>query len=204
MAFIYKIVNSLNNKIYIGKTEKENPNDRFKQHLLDSNKTYKNKRPLYDAIKKYGKHNFTFDVLEKTENASDREKFYIDFYDAYKNGYNATPGGDGRPYVTNYEEIIEYFNSGDFSLVDVANHFNIHRDTVRTILKKFKIDYNKFKRRRLKVYKFLKDGTFVESFDDCRSAAISLGNIKLNSHISECCKNKRNSASGFIWKYSMD
>lgn len=203
MGFIYKITNSINNKVYIGKTEKENPNDRFKQHLCDSGKIYKNIRPLYSAIKKYGKHNFNFEILEETENASDREKFYIDFYNSYKNGYNATIGGDGRQYITNQKEIIEYFNSNNFLLIDVANHFNIHPQTLKTILDKFKIDYNKFGRRKLKVYKFLKDGTFVESFNDCRSAAISIGNIKLNSHISECCKNKRKTASGFIWKYHM-
>lgn len=33
MGYIYKISNKINSKIYIGKTEEIDPNDRWKQHL---------------------------------------------------------------------------------------------------------------------------------------------------------------------------
>lgn len=54
MAFIYKITNLVNGKVYIGKTE-ETIEKRFRQHLSESNKDRCKNRPLYRAIRKYGK-----------------------------------------------------------------------------------------------------------------------------------------------------
>lgn len=41
MAYIYKITNKLNGKSYIGKTELNNPIDRYKEHIADSKKEMK-------------------------------------------------------------------------------------------------------------------------------------------------------------------
>ena len=38
MAYIYKITNQINGKSYIGKTEKINPHERFKEHLRECKK----------------------------------------------------------------------------------------------------------------------------------------------------------------------
>ena len=56
MAFIYKIINDINQKIYIGKT-KSSIQTRFKQHLY-SVTHHKSKSMLYDAMNKYGADNF--------------------------------------------------------------------------------------------------------------------------------------------------
>jgi hypothetical protein len=55
MAFIYKIINDINDKVYIGKTVKT-IKVRWQQHLLQErkNKTQANKRALYSAMNKYG------------------------------------------------------------------------------------------------------------------------------------------------------
>ena len=52
MGYIYKIVNNVNDKLYIGQTNLVNPVERFKQHIKDMNKRTTEKRPLYNAIKK--------------------------------------------------------------------------------------------------------------------------------------------------------
>ena len=63
MAFIYKITNNINNKIYVGKTE-YSIEKRFKEHCNDAFKERCEKRPLYSAIRKYGVENFTFEVVQ--------------------------------------------------------------------------------------------------------------------------------------------
>ena len=59
--YIYKILNKLNNKAYIGITT--NIQSRFKYHKTRYNKTNKKEfveKPLYRAFRKYGIDNFEF------------------------------------------------------------------------------------------------------------------------------------------------
>lgn len=94
-GYIYKIVNNVNGKLYIGKTTK-NIEERFQQHLQDSNKcTY-----LKHAIKKYGKERFSIEAIfacfdEESLNTS--EQFFIEFFRTMNHsfGYNLRGGGAG-------------------------------------------------------------------------------------------------------------
>ena len=56
MGFIYKITNKINGKMYIGKTEYDNPIKRWKRHIEDSKRNTDKHRPLYNAINKYFKY----------------------------------------------------------------------------------------------------------------------------------------------------
>lgn len=76
MGYIYKITNDINNKIYIGLTNLQNPVDRWKKHLQDYKKaTLYSKRPLYEAMQKYGIQHFSFQIIEETDNTAEREKY---------------------------------------------------------------------------------------------------------------------------------
>ena len=95
MAFIYKIKNNLNQKFYIGFTNQKNPKWRFNQHLSTARSQKKNNQPIIRAIRKYGKENFSFEILLEGE-----EKFLLDVEEARLIGelrpeYNATLGGEG-------------------------------------------------------------------------------------------------------------
>lgn len=70
---IYKITNKLNGKIYIGQSV--NPFNRFKQHCYNKQgSSYKSL--INEAINKYGKENFLFEILElDIENYNEREKY---------------------------------------------------------------------------------------------------------------------------------
>ena len=115
MAYIYKITNCVNDKIYIGKTYL-NPDQRFKQHCNESKKSEKKNRPLYSAMNKYGVENFSIEQIEQVKNdeiASEREQFWIEKLRTYIgfsdcNGYNATLGGDSKRYY-NYTEIAKKY-----------------------------------------------------------------------------------------------
>lgn len=64
MAYIYKITNKINGKVYIGKTL-NSIQKRWREHLIDSKKRRCEKRPLYSAINKYGEENFEIEQIEE-------------------------------------------------------------------------------------------------------------------------------------------
>lgn len=91
--YVYKIVNNVNGKMYIGITARS-IELRYDQHLY-SKKEY----PLYRAFDKYGRDNFTIELLdccETREEATSLEKYYIKLYNSTngKFGYNQTAGGE--------------------------------------------------------------------------------------------------------------
>ena len=88
--YIYIITNTLDGKIYIGKHSTNDLSDGY----LGSGIHIKR------AIKKYGKENFTKEILAYTDTKDSLnwlEKYYIRKYKAQnpKIGYNLTAGGDG-------------------------------------------------------------------------------------------------------------
>ena len=98
---IYRHINKINNKSYIGLTKQE-PTKRW-QNGLGYNLT----QPLFfNAIKKYGWENFDHEILESNissfEEAASREIFWIDTFHTWVKdpnclGYNLTRGGEGTP-----------------------------------------------------------------------------------------------------------
>ena len=94
MAHIYKITNILNDKGYVGRTEKD-PQERFKGHLYAARTG--GPMVISRAIRKYGVENFKFEVLEECsiEDQYIRESQLIEKYDTFRNGYNSSLGGEG-------------------------------------------------------------------------------------------------------------
>lgn len=85
---IYKITNLINGKIYIGKEKGNNPSYLGSGLLIQC------------SIKKYGKENFTKEIIEECEDIihlNAREKFWILYYNSRdkKIGYNIHEGGHG-------------------------------------------------------------------------------------------------------------
>lgn len=74
MAYIYKITNKINGKVYIGKTI-HSIETRWNQHIYESKKQRYECRPLYDAFNKYGIENFTIEEIDRcsANDASDYE-----------------------------------------------------------------------------------------------------------------------------------
>ena len=93
---IYLIINQINGHKYVGQSI--NIKIRFQRHHLCD---YKNKNSsvykikLYQAFRKYGIENFEVRILEycETELLDEREKYWIKYFDTFKNGYNSTEGG---------------------------------------------------------------------------------------------------------------
>lgn len=96
MIGIYKITNKLNGHSYIGLST--HVEDRWKYHQDPYNWQRENRKTLYQAIIKYGIENFEFSILEEcsAEELSEKEMYYIDYFDTYYNGYNMTKGGESN------------------------------------------------------------------------------------------------------------
>lgn len=96
MIGIYIYINKINNKKYIG----QSINILRRKYMHEYNAFNKNtgeyNSKFHKALRKYGINNFTFTIIEECEKEklSEREKYWINFYDSFKNGYNSTPGGE--------------------------------------------------------------------------------------------------------------
>jgi len=86
---IYKIENLVNHKIYIGQSiEIER---RWQKHL-NANDDFL----IHKALRKYGKENFSFTILEECnkEELNEKENYWITYYNCIiPNGYNMINGG---------------------------------------------------------------------------------------------------------------
>lgn len=141
---IYKITNKLNGKIYIGQTVKS-LEKRFQKHCWETteNDKYHLNMAIKKAIRKYGKENFTIELIEEveTDKLDEREVYWISFYDSYNKGYNCTLGGQNgatRKCSLNWtqeNEVIEAKYLG-FSSKEIGEVYGIDRSTVHNIFKR--------------------------------------------------------------------
>jgi group I intron endonuclease len=92
--YIYKTTNLINNKVYIGKSEKEFDGTYYGSGII-----------LQKAIKKYGKSNFIVDIIENCNNITElntREKYWIKYYSS--NSYNLAEGGTGGNTIKHFSD----------------------------------------------------------------------------------------------------
>ena len=109
-GIIYKIENKITHEIYIGQTThprgfngrydfKGNGIERVYKHLLGNEaRGERHNQHLRRSIKKFGFDIFevteVFDTAETLEELNEKESYYINLFDSYKNGYNQSFGGD--------------------------------------------------------------------------------------------------------------
>lgn len=94
---VYKHTNKINGKCYIGITNQRYVRCRWGKD--GHGYSQYGQKKFWNAIKKYGWDNFAHEIIEKNiatpQEANEREKYWIKYYDSFKNGYNATEGGSG-------------------------------------------------------------------------------------------------------------
>ena len=150
-GFIYKITNKVNGKSYIGQTI-QNVKERFYQHCAIKCSQAVLNMAIHRAINKYGKSNFTIEVIEEVEstNLNDRERYWIKYYNSYNNGYNSTKGGQDKIKMfknLDAESIIKEYKSGK-SLREIGRNFKVDKQTIKDLLVR-----NNIKLRTTRTYK---------------------------------------------------
>lgn len=142
MAFIYKITNLINGKIYIGLTTRI-VETRWKEHLRGS-------QEIDNAIVEYGKDNFIIETIEECseEEVDDREIYWIKYYNSYNDGYNRTLGGrDNTMIMTdNVQQVFDLWNAGlTLNKIQQQTHLNI--ETIRGYLNKNGVSHKDIRER---------------------------------------------------------
>lgn len=95
---IYKITNTVNNKVYIGQTTRS-LEERIEDYRKDT-RYRPNSRPIIRAMAKYGFSKFSFSILEDNiqtkEEMDQKERMYIQQFHSLtnENGYNIELGGN--------------------------------------------------------------------------------------------------------------
>lgn len=136
MITIYKIINTVNNKVYIGSTK--HFKRRISEHKWAAENFYKYKRYdfiLYNAMNKHGWHNFKFEIIDTCCSPpiirNDLENYWIDFYSTLDRrfGYNMRTADNkcvafetskkqsisqkGRKYTPEQREAASIRNTGE-------------------------------------------------------------------------------------------
>ena len=225
---IYKITNQINGHYYIGQSV--DIKNRFRSHIHSGiNLTDKDHNtPIHLAIYKYGKDNFSFEILEECnrEDLDEKEIYWIDKLQATKNGnYNILKGGQDRQTFDN-KPVELYDLQGNYiktipSATQVAEGLQVARSTIYQVLHK--------QRPTCKNYqmKYSEDlSTIIKPFISRQGGAKQIAQIDIDtntilhiynsiaeasrltkidsSSISKVCKNKLKSCGGFKWKYLSD
>jgi len=142
--FCYRIVNNINKKEYIGITA--DFERRMKQH-----KNQKSNSLIHNAILKYGKENFTYEILASELSIEEAEKMEIDLIKKRNtlapNGYNLAKGGlhggskikitdEQVAYIKNNRNLPLYVLYDEFSdLISYGYFKEIYKNNVRPDIK---------------------------------------------------------------------
>lgn len=207
MGSIYKITNNINQKIYIGYTT-QSIAKRMRQHRNDD---IKHDTVLGRAISKYGWGNFSYEIVEESDDKNkllDLEVYYISHYDSLiPNGYNMTKGGEKlfgehNPFYgkTHSEETRRTLSERGKTLVGDKNPFygKKHREETKQKISKAnskKVVRLNENREILEVY-----SSGVRAGEWCREQGLTKGKTPQSDIFKRCKDGKK--AFGYYWEYS--
>lgn len=227
MGFIYKIVNNINGKIYVGQTTKTLLEERFKEHR----KPTSNCRYLLNAFKKYGIYNFEFIMIRNCLNyeLNALEIMNISLHKSLvPNGYNLRQGGIGggkhneetkkkisetlkgrtdikrgccvgRHHTEETKNKISEALKGTHCTEETKKKMSVNM-TGKHHTKESKNKMRLSNKTQIPVNQYNLDGIFVKQFASVSEASRQT-NITRTS-IGKCCNNIRKTAGGSVWNHS--
>ena len=204
MAVVYLIKNLINNKVYVGKTEKS-IKERWLRHVNDSRKQWLD-RPLYNDFRKYGLDAFVLEVIEECDDefGDERERYWIEKYDSFNNGYNLTLGGPGKS-VCDYDLVLALYKQG-YGVKAIARKTGYDHSTINRILELFginsemRIQHGKEVLQKSVVQIDAITCEVIREFPSLQEACAFLGK-QSSGHIPDVCNGKRKTAYGYKWAY---
>ena len=95
--YIYRIINTVNNKIYVGQTVQKNPKMRWYDHCARTKKGQDNH--LYNSMRKYGIDTFKWEVIDiatSLEDLNSKEEHWLAHYRQTTECYNIREAGGNK------------------------------------------------------------------------------------------------------------
>lgn len=195
---VYMII-SPNGKRYIGMTMRK------VEYRWGHGRGYMNNEPFAKDIEKYGWDNFVKTVLFTgltEKEASEKEQHLIKLYETQnpQKGYNREMGGINYKMCAQTKEKIRISHLGQVRDAEYRRHISESKKGIKNGM------FGKYDGQNpnaTKVIAIKGDNEF--SFDSisaaCREFKLSKNAFK---NVSACCKGKRKTAYGYIWRYAND
>lgn len=216
MTIVYTVTNQISGKQYVGIT-RQKLSTRWIQHCHGQASCM----PIVRAIKKYGRDNFEISVLEECADGvlGEREQHWIAKLDTFKNGYNATEGGDGGikgwKHTEDAKQRMSKARMGNKNHNYGKNWFVGHTEESKRKIsqansgnkngmygKKHSLDVRKkiTQSQYKKVCQYTSEGLFIAEYDSMQEAAKFVDGK--SQSISRCCRNIKKHHRGYRWSYA--
>ena len=209
---VYRITNMINGKKYIGKHSTTDVYDGY----------FGSGIAIKQAINKYGIDNFKKEIIcycNNEEELKEMEKYHIKKEGTFSNGYNLTLGGEG---ILGYKHTEDSIRKASDSRKRYYEENPEMREKISEMAKKRVGKLNSFYGRKLSqehidklTVSRVKAITGVNNpsaksvicnetgvkYDLAQDAATAVG-LKYSTTILKVCRNIRQSAGGFTWRYA--
>ena len=166
-------------------------------------------------MRKYGAGIFHIEQIEECENSKldEREQYWIEYYDSYKNGYNSTPGGtalpSGKMFARLDDNLLHQLWDEGYSIGEIVEKTGYSDTSIREHLheyEKFSVEesisrgINKAaKTRSQEVSQWDLQGNFIQTY---QSAAVASKETNITvQNIYKCLKKERETAGNYYWTY---
>lgn len=210
--FIYKATSITTGKVYIGQSC-QTLEKRMSQHLYKATSDYDPNNHFHNAIRKYGFQDFVFQIIEdditSNEILNEREKYWINYYNSYYDGYNSTLGGESG--LRRDDLVIAALFHDGYTTKEICEITGHDRSTIYNSYKVngLQEENNKRKNEKTKlrcserVEQYGLDGKYIKTYESATAAGQELGN---QSAISAVCRQENSalSAYGYLFKYEND
>ena len=221
--YIYKATNKINGKSYVGQTCD------FHSRVWQHQRCYeKEDCDFHRAIKEFGFDNFSWEIIETCESedrACELEKYYIEKFNTYRDGYNMTKGGKGAPYhnaravvlltldgqyIKRYDSAMDAEIDG-FHNADVLLNCKGKRRQTKGYMFMFEDEYESNGAKAYRkpepngmrsIIQCDMEGNFIQKFKSLQEAARITGTNRTT--ISGVLSNTYKSANGYIFVYEED
>ena len=210
--FIYKATSITTGKVYIGQSC-QTLEKRMSQHLYKATSDYDLNNHFHNAIRKYGFQDFVFQIIEdgimSNEILDEREKYWINHYNSYYDGYNSTLGGESG--LRRDDLVIAALFHEGYTTKEICEMTGHNRSTIYDSYKVNGLQEENNKRKKEqtrlrcseRVEQYGLDGKYIKTHESATAAGQELGN---QSAISAVCRQEDSalSAYGYLFKYEND